>query len=138
MNAIDNASKFDPKGAVTLDAVNKMLDAFGVDLDKVELEEKNIANKNKLTNDEVVYVLYAGLRSKDLIETPKTKGNEGTKLFKTLTNYKEVTSSSMFKAAFISFLQNDILEDLTVEPKDAAERAFLATLLGNVANSIKD
>ena len=127
---IADSDKFEPDAGFTYDELSAMLTACGVDMSKVDIKNADaIKAAGSLTNNDFVYVTYKALRSIDRIQSPQSNGIE---TIKQLRNYKNITNAAIYRAAFISFIENGLFYELEFDPAAPAARYQLATVLANI------
>ncbi len=123
---IEDGEKFNPEGSFTYGELCEYLEAIGADLDKVKL---GFEDDDILTNEDFIYVTYRILKANKIVGTPKISGNAA---LKTLKYKSEMTNEAIYKAAYTSFIEHDMLYALDFKPADNATRAYLATALAAI------
>jgi hypothetical protein len=127
---IQNSSTFDPKGSFTYDELIAALAAIGCDIDKANIENADaLSAEEALTYNDFVYVTYKILRANNKIRSPQSAG---TYTIRQIRNHKNIKDAAIYRAAFISFVENGLFYDLEFEPTAAAPRYEFATVLANI------
>ena len=96
---------------------------------EVKIDKEVFEDKEALTYDDFVYITYRALRSEKLIDTPKT---QGSKTIKQLPHYAKITDASIYRAAYVSFLENGLFYDVNINPSNNARRVDLAIAIAAV------
>lgn len=123
-----DGTSFKPSDTFTFGELETWLDAIDVSFDGVTgIDDFDV--EDELTYNDFVYILYKVLRKADLINTPKSAGYDTLKSF---TYNKDITNTSLYKAAFVSFYENGLLYDVNFKPNDPAMRVYLATAIAAV------
>jgi len=130
---IEDAKKFNPADTFTYDELTALLSELGVDMEDVEIDASVFEDKEALTYDDFVYITYRALRAFDLIKSPRTSGSS---TIKQLTHYREIPDASIYRAAYVSFLENGMFYDIHITPSDDARRVDLAIALAAVVENI--
>ena len=130
---IDDAKKFNPEGSVSYEELCDILAVFGIDMDKVDLDESVFEEKTALSYDDFVYITYRALRAYDLIDAPKTKGSA---TIKQLSHYDEIPEAAIYRAAYVSFLENGMFYDINITPSNDVRRVDLAIAIAAVVENI--
>jgi len=130
---IDDAKKFNPEGTFTYEELTDILAVFGIDMDEVGLDTSVFEDKEALSNDDFVYITYRALRTYDLIDAPKSKGST---TIKKLSHYDEIPDAALYRAAYVSFLENGMFYDINITPSNDARRVDLAIAIAEVVENI--
>jgi len=126
---VKDAVKYGPAETFDFEELCDYLTALGIDMDDVKIDKEVFEDKEALTYDDFVYITYRALRSEDLIDTPKT---QGSKTIKQLPHYAKITDASIYRAAYVSFLENGLFYDVNINPSNNARRVDLAIAIAAV------
>ncbi|NLZ36764.1 MAG: hypothetical protein GX897_04720 [Clostridiales bacterium] len=127
---IQNSTSFDPKGTFTYDELIAALAAIGCDIEKANIENADaLRAEDALTYNDFVYVTYKILRANNKIRSPQSAGSY---TIRQIRNYKNIKDAAIYRAAFISFVENGLFYDLEFDPAAAAPRYEFATVIANL------
>ncbi|NLB15544.1 MAG: hypothetical protein GX827_01870, partial [Clostridiales bacterium] len=127
---IENSSTFDPKGTFTYDELIAALAAIGCDVDKAKIENADaLRAEAALTYNDFVYVTYKVLRANEKIRSPQSAGSY---TIRQIRNYRNIKDAAIYRAAFISFVENGLFYDLEFDPAAPAQRYEFATVIANI------
>lgn len=127
---IPNSTTFDPTGSVTYDELIAALAAIGCDIDKAKIENADaLRAEAALTYNDFVYATYKVLRANDKIRSPQSAGSY---TIRQIRNYRNIKDAAIYRAAFISFVENGLFYDLEFDPAAPAQRYEFATVIANI------
>lgn len=128
LGIFEDGAKFEPKGAVSYTDLADALTRVGIDMNAINVDIESFKDVDELSANDMVYILYKAFRTYELIASPKT--DEAT--LEVLPYYANIKAAYIYKAAFLSFLENNALFSVTIDPAAGAERAYLAYAIGAV------
>ena len=132
---ISSSASFNPAGTVSWDDVSSWFTKLGVTVADAKINSATaFKDAGKLTYEDMIYACYKIMRSDKLIPTPRKQGSVTLKL---LTYNSEITGTAIYKAAYCSLIENNVLYGLSFHPQDQANRAYLATIVAWASGKVK-
>jgi len=126
LGVIDDGTTFNPKGSFTYTDLESMLKKMGIDMSKVSIDKTVFKDKDALTFNDFTYILYKALRTYSVIKSPMTNGDI---TIQQISGYQKIKNAAIYRAAFISFVENELFYDLDFNPSGNASRVYLAYAL---------
>lgn len=119
----------DTEATLSYDEVISMLEEIGCDVSKANLKGKTIADKEKLTFDEMYFVTFRVLSANKLVEVSR---KSATMVLKALTHGSEIKTSAS-RAAISSMYSAKLVLRKDFAPYAYANRISFLFILGTVA-----
>jgi hypothetical protein len=120
---------------VSWDDVSSWFTALGVKVSSAKIDPKTaFSDSDELTYEEMIFACYKIMRTGKLIPLARNQGSSSIKLLKYSA---DITNKAMYKAAYASFIENDVLYGPNFKPQDPANRAYLATAVAWASAKIK-